>query len=243
MAALLLATPLFMAYEADLPVYQNEECWLKFEYEHRSDTLTNKSFAYHENSTDTVWVLVRIMGFPSEQDRIIPLKQVPTGNHDAISGEHYIPFDDAELLQKYYFIPKGEIEREIPIVLKRTPSLKEADYTLRLTFGTNESFSPGSKETIHKRIVIADQLIQPNSWQSYFLGIYGQEKHRFMIRTTGFKWDDEFMDDVWMYYMQYDQNYCFYLVGVLNKALSEYEAEHGRLYEADGVTPVDFPKF
>lgn len=242
MAVLVIIAPLFIACEEDLPVYQNEECWLKFDYEHSADTLTNKSFAYHEMPTDTVWVTVQLMGFPSEQDRIIPLKQVPVGDHDAVPDEHYVPFDDKELIQKYYFIPKGEVKRKIPIVLKRTLSLKEANYTLRLTIGENEFFSAGSKEVIHKRIVIADQLIQPNNWEEYFLGNYGQEKHRFMIRTTGFKWDDDFMDNVWMYYQQYDQNYCFHLVGVLNRALAEYEAEHGTLYEADGE-PVAFPNF
>ncbi len=157
LAVLLLVAPFFIACEKDLPVYENQECWLKFEYRYWRDTLSNKSFAYHEMPTDTVWVKVQLMGFPADHDRIIPLKQVPVGDHDAVSGEHYVPFDDTELLQKYYFIPKGEVMREVPIVLKRASSLDAADYTLRLTIGENEFFSAGSKESLSKRIVISNE--------------------------------------------------------------------------------------
>lgn len=241
-AILAFVTSLFTACEKDLPVYRNEECWLRFRYENSKDTLTNTSFAYHDMPTDTVWVPVQLMGFPSEQDRVIPLKQVKTGDNDAVSGEHYVPFDNPELIQKFYFMPKGETQRDIPVVLKRTPSLENADYTLRLTIGDNEFFSPGSKESLYKRIVVSGQLVRPNNWYDYFLGEWGKEKHRFMIRTTGLKWDNDYFDNTWTYYVNYDQNYCFYMAGVLYEALAEYEAEHGKLYEADG-TPVEFVNF
>ena len=233
---LLMLSPLFMACEKDLPVYKPEEARLKFVYEYTRDTLTNYSFAYDNINVDTVWVKVRIMGFPEDRDRRISLKQLSTGENDAVPGTHYVAFDD--------FIPRNEIERDIPVVLKRDASLKSADYTLRFTFAPNDDFTYGSKERLHKRILIADQLIKPNNWDSYvehFLGTYGPVKHQFLIDHTQMKWDDKFVDVDWFNYFQFDQMYCFYIQDEMNKELEAYEAEHGTLYEKDN-TPVTFPK-
>lgn len=239
-AALLGTASLFTACEQELPVYSDPQSRLKFNYIYAQDTLTNKSFAYHNSPTDTVWVTVQLMGFPADVDRIIPLKQVPVGEYDAVPGEHYVPFDDPELVSKYYYMPKGEVVREVPIVLKRSSSLETNDYNLRVTIGENEFFSPGAKESLYKRVVISGQLVKPKDWEDYFLGQYGRVKHRFMIDATGFKWDDDYVTNTFYYYQKYDQNYCFYIVGLLSQALAEYEAEHGILYEEDG-TVVSFP--
>lgn len=236
---------LFTACENDLPVYDNQEGGLMFVYERRSDTLTNYSFAYDVIDIDTVWVKARILGFPADRDRAIMLKQLVTGQNDAVSGEHFVPFNDPELMEKFYYIPKGKIEQDLPIVLKRAASLKEANYTLRVSFETNAEFTFGNKDRIYKRIVLADQLIKPNKWDSYckyFLGDYGPVKHQFLIQTTGFKWDEDFVNKNWYDYYTKDQNFCFYMAGAMNDALSEYEAVHGKLYE-EGNRPVSFPKF
>lgn len=249
--AFALILPIICSCEETLPVYENKESGLKFLYLNKDgylstrDTLTNYSFAYDVITIDTVWLRVQILGFPSDKDRKISLKQQFTGENDAVSGEHFIPFNDNELLNKYYFIPKGATEQMIPIILKRAASLKEANYTLRLTFEMNEDFSFVDRDWDFKRIIIADQLIKPNKWDSYcryFLGNYGPVKHEFLIKTSGQKWDDQYVDEVWRSYMLYDQNYCFYFCGEMNKALAIYEAENGVLYE-EGKIPVTFPDF
>lgn len=252
--AILLCTiiaPLLVSCEEDLPVYNNKESGLKFIYKDvygntsRRDTLSNYSFAYDVIEVDTIWLKVQLLGFPMDKDRRISLKQYSTGDNDAVAGEHFIPFDDADLVEKFYYIPKGETVRDIPVILKRAPSLKEANYTLRLIFELNEEFSFVDRDWNFKRIIIADQLIKPNKWDSYckyFLGNYGPVKHDFIIKNSGQKWDDKYVNEVWLNYFQKDQNYCFYFVGAMNEALAAYEKEHGKLYE-EGNIPVTFPNF
>ena len=241
--------PMFTACEKDLPVYENSQCWLKFNYERDADSLVSYSFAYgsSEVTVDTVWVKVQLMGSVEDYDRPIALEQIMTGDNDAVSGEHYVPFDDPELTQKYYFMPKNAIIADIPVVLKRSASLKNANYNLKLTIKNNDVFAVGSKERSTRRILIADQLVKPNKWSSYeyFFGKYSQAKHQFMIDATGNKWDDEYFSDVLDFYLKGDQNYIFWLNGELRAALEEYERVHGEpLYEDEGKTiEVTFPVF
>lgn len=252
--AILLCTfiaPLLVSCEEDLPVYKSDEAGLKFIFRNKEgytstrDTLTNYSFAYDVIDVDTVWLKVQILGSAADKDREITLKQSLTGENDAIAGEHFVPFDDAELKEKFYFIPKGEMQRDIPIVLKRAASLKEMNYTLRLIFELNDDFTFVDRDWSFKRFTLSDQLIKPNKWDSYckyFLGTYGPVKHDFIIKHSGQKWDDKYVDEVWVNYFMKDQNYCFYFNGAMSEALAAYEAEYGRLYE-EGNIPVTFPKF
>lgn len=245
-----LLLPLFTACEKDLPVYDNSQCWLKFDYERDADSLINYSFAYGPSDVmvDTIKIKVKLMGNPEDYDRPITLEQVMTGENDAVVGEHYVPFDDSELMQKYYFIPKNAIQAEVPIVLKRSASLKNANYTLKITFKSTDVFAVGSKERSIYRIVIADQLVKPNGWNStinYFFGTYSQAKHQFLIDTTGKKWDDDYLAGELQGYVSGDQNYIFWLNQQLRAALEEYERVHGEpLYEDEGKTiKVTFPVF
>ena len=72
--------PMFTACEKDLPVYENSQCWLKFNYERDADSLVSYSFAYgpSEVTVDTVWVKVQLMGSVEDYDRPIALEQVMT---------------------------------------------------------------------------------------------------------------------------------------------------------------------
>lgn len=249
-AGAMLLLPLFTACEKDLPVYDNPQCWLKFNYERDADSLTNYSFAYGPSDVmvDTVKVKVQLMGNLEDYDRPIVLEQIMTGDNDAVAGEHYVPFDDPELTQKYYFMPKNAVVTDIPIVLKRSASLKSANYNLKITFKDTNVFAVGSKERSTYRITIADQLVKPNGWDftmEYFFGKYSQAKHQFMIDTTGKKWDDAYIGTELHVYIAGDQNYIFWLNQQLRAALDEYEEVHGEpLYEDEGKTiKVTFPIF
>lgn len=242
--------PMFTACEKDLPIYDNSQCWLKFSYSRDADSLISYSFAYGASDVmiDTVKVKIQLMGNIAEYDRPIALEQIMTGDNDAVSGEHYVPFDDPELTQKYYFLPKNATIAEIPIVLKRSASLKNANYNLKFTIKNNDVFAVGSKERSTRSILIADQLVKPNGWNGtidYFFGKYSQAKHKFMIDTTGDRWDDDYFSNELYIYVSGDQNYIFWLNQQLRAALDEYERVHGEpLYEDEGKTiEVTFPVF
>ena len=239
---LALAAMLWASCEKALPVYENKDCYLKFVYENDADSIVNYSFAYGNDLVDTVWLKVRIMGYTADYDRPVQLRQVLTGKDDAPANERYVAFDDTQLVANYYKIPSGEIEAELPVVLKRAPESDTIEYVLKVAFQENDAFHIGSKENAYKKILISNQLVKPTQWDaycSYYLGEWGKRKHEFMIEVTGEKWDNEYVDEVWTVYFQNDMNYCNYIRSLLVEALAEYEAEHGTMREEDG-TPVSF---
>jgi hypothetical protein len=94
-------------------------------------------------------------------------------------------------------------------------------------------------------------LEQPTNWsQSFFLGAYGQEKHRFLIEQTGEKWDYDYLRYTWGYLEAstdntiYDAAYTAYYKAQIIRKLEKYNAERQAggldvLKEADG-TEVSF---
>ena len=103
----------FTACEKDLQPYNTPGAWLNFAFRESSGDLitsseglydeiydTYYSFALQSATTgtditqDTVWIEVSTMGFLSDQDRQVELQQVVTGENDAVSGVHYVAFDD-----------------------------------------------------------------------------------------------------------------------------------------------------
>ena len=85
-------TGAMVSCEKALPVYINDECYLKFVYENDADSVVNFSFAYGEKQIDTVWLPVRIMGFTVDCNRPVHLRQMETGTTDAVSGDD-VPYD------------------------------------------------------------------------------------------------------------------------------------------------------
>lgn len=240
-----LAVFLFTGCENDLPVYEGGESWLKFEYEYTRDSIINYSFAYGHSSVqiDTVELELQLMGEVKDYDRPFTLKQVPSGGLDAVAGKHYVPFDDKELMTDYV-LPAHATKVTVPVVLKRDPSLKEDNYTLRLTIGETGEFTCGSKERAYRTIAIADELIKPNGWDrlDHFFGTWGKVKHQFMIDMSGNKWDEEYVQGL-VDIMYTEQGYLFYWADFFGQALAAYNANPDNdppLREAGGE-PVTFP--
>lgn len=244
MMGALLLLPIFTGCEDDLPVYDSPQSWLRFTYRYASDTIINRSFAYGSSTAvdDTVKVKLLLMGEISDHDRPFRLEQVMTGDHDAVADEHYVSFDNEELVSKFYILPAGAIEVEAPIVLKRSPSLKQDNYTLKFTVRNTQEFACGSKEWASRRILIADKLVKPNNWGSmceHFFGQYGPVKHQFMIDVSGEKWDEEYVEEI-NNFGSSDQSYLFYLSAFFKEKLDEYNATHETPLCEEGNEPVAF---
>ena len=238
--------------EKDLPVYNDSSNRLIFDYYRPSDTLKNYSFIYESDQViiDTIWYKVHTMGFLTSYNRPFQLEQVLTGENDAVPGKHYVAFDDQELLKKFYYIPANTTGMTIPVVVKRDASLKDHAVNLKFTIKTTDEFSAGYQNKSFMTINLADFLSKPSGWQLYstlYFGEYGVVKHKFLIETTGDKWDNDFLANELFVEDNgvCDRYYIAYLEGVLRTALNKLNADReaqglGKLAEADG-TEVTIP--
>lgn len=229
--------------EKDLPVYSEETCWLNFYYATKSEVHeTDYSFVYSGSSVtqDTVWVSVSTLGFVKDVDRPLALKQVETGENDAVAGTHYVSFDD-ESLKKYYYMPAGATVTKVPVVVLRDASLKTTAVNLQIGIKENENFKPGYEDNQSHLVTISDKLTKPSSWDDnyfdYYVSLYTKGVHQFMIDVTGEKWDDEYINKI-----STDSGYIQYLNTFFKKKLEEVNAARlaaglGVLCEEDG-TPV-----
>lgn len=253
----LLATLFVTSCEKDLPLYDDQQARLNFRYTTPGSTVTNLgdsivgySFVYNSHLTqDTVWLQLRTSGFLSSVDRPFELKQVETGENDAVPGVHYVSFDDPEYKQKYLVVKADSIDVTVPVILLKDASLNDATYSLRIEVKDNEYFKSGYKELKYKRINFTNQLVKPTYWNflmNYYMGSYGKVKHQFMIDNTKYKWDDDYLKSIGVHNSSVDQTFLIYIGNKLYKLLNELNAQRAAqglpdLQEEDG-TFVTFPQ-
>lgn len=194
---------LSVSCEKDYSLFKTTDCYLNFNYgDVTSEEVTEGmsttfySFVYEGDDVkvDTLWFEVVAMGFLSEIDRPLVLKQLPVeGVDNAVPGVHYVAFDDTDLA-KFYRIPRGQNTARIPVVLLRNdPELQKKAMALKFGFGENEFFSPGYEGLIVHTIQISDFLTEPVGWWRANMGSYGQVKHHLMIQWTGEPWDEAYI--------------------------------------------------
>ena len=212
------------------------------------DSLVNYSFVYHHNVVqDTSWLRVGTAGFLSPEDRSLELEQVMTGRNDAVSGKHFVSFDDSSYKQLLK-VPADSIECDIPIIVLNDASLQNSDVTLKVRLKGTSTLLPGYADFITKRITISARLSKPSNWNmlcDWYLGEYGVVKHQFMIDTSGDPWDDDYLLNVAHVDDYSYQDFLRYQANKFNKALVNLNAERvaqglDPLSEADG-TVVSFP--
>ncbi|MDD2425909.1 MAG: DUF4843 domain-containing protein [Bacteroidales bacterium] len=238
--------------EKELEVYNAGE-GLNFLYENAGDTIRNYSFVYVSSTLvqDTIWLNVETIGPLSDKDRSFEFEQIQTGSGDAVSGTHYIPFNDTGL-KNFYVIPSGKSKASVPVVLKRDVSLKTTVINLAIRIKSNETFKLFNPDRNRMTIVYTDQLSQPSCWAHYcttYFGEYGPVKHQWLIEQTKNKWDDDYLSNVLGFTSStvsqngtnsnYDSGYCDYLSQALTVRLDAYNADRisrglDVLKEADG---------
>ena len=245
----LLAVAMLTACEKSLPVYDFPDDALNFEV--TLDEITgeaierNFSFVYQtalstdrqsDVKVDTVWVTARTQGFLSTADRSFELQQISAGTEraDAVAGQHYISFDDAEMKGRLVVLAGANSVR-FPVVVRRDASLADGDVSLYFQLRPNQNFGQGLEPLRTVKLVISDRLAKPTSWSDYYFGAYGQVKHRFMIDHTGLRWDDDFIREL----VSGDWGYIQYLAMLLARELESENASRARqglkpLAEADG---------
>ncbi|PSL49857.1 uncharacterized protein DUF4843 [Chitinophaga niastensis] len=188
------------------------------------------SFAIHPDSVmmDTIKIPVRIIGMAAAQDREVILKAVADST-TATAGTDYT------LLP--YQIPAGAYTANLPVVIKRTTTMKKQTLRLLLEVEPSKDFLPGVPNskgssvvaggTVRYLIKLNDYLTKPANWDTwlvYFFGSYSATKYKFVIQTTGIA---TFSTD-----MPYG---VFSVYSTLCKQkLAEYEAANGPLIDENG---------
>lgn len=188
-------------------------------------------FIMEDIKKDTVWVNVKTMGFPSDEDRPIKLRQIETDKPDAAKpGVHYVGFDDAEL-QKHLVIPKGKVGALIPVVLLRHKDMVEKLFRVNFEIAPNDYFQVGVTESSKFMVTTSDKAEPPKMWDSwwrYAFGTYGDAKLRFIVQVVGFRDMDERSSTGFRTSMQI----------IARQKLEEYNemlGKDGPLKEADGT--------
>lgn len=235
------------ACEKNLDRYESEQDRLNFIITDRDETTPStlrKSFIYDpvDMIRDTVFVPVNSMGFIRDYDRYFKVEQVlenPDSVYNAEPGVHYVSFDDPGVSCMMY-IPAGKMEAYVPVIALRDSTMKDTITVLHLRIIPCEDFLPGDPDRIDQTVELADQLVKPTrGWETFF-GVYGFEKHRFLIEHFDMKFDDETME-IFMADIQYGRYINSRAKNLLAEENAEREARgEGPLTERDG-TIVTFP--
>lgn len=202
-----------------------------------ADSLVSYSFIYHNNvPSDTIWLRVCTAGFLSSVDRYLELEQVTTGVNDAISGTHYMSFDDPAYKQLLR-VPADSLRCNIPVIVYNHPTLQNGDVTLKVKLKATSSLLLGYEDFLTKRINISAVLSKPVNWNmlcDWYLGDYGKVKHQFMIDVSGDPWDDDYLLNVAHVNDYSYQDFLRYKATRFSKALAELNAQRA----AQGLDPL-----
>ncbi|MBL1409492.1 DUF4843 domain-containing protein [Sphingobacterium faecale] len=172
---------------------------------------------------DTVYFDVYALGGKKNKDRFFKIEQEAVPDvENAVPGVHYQSFDKEG--GALCVIKANTVHTQLPVVLLRDESLKKNTVVLKFKLQANEEFVLGEKEKLWREVSYTDQLSKPDGWTAnvsrYYLGDYSAEKHRFMIKVTQQRWDEQMIveavpqTDLMMYYK-----------AVLNAALIKYNNE------------------
>lgn len=139
-----------------------------------------------ERQTDTVYLIVRIMGDAKPVDRVINM--IAADSSTAKAGRDY--------QLGPMIIHANKYQDSLPVYLYKTPEMKDSVFNLFLTIGESADFKPGYTDPgdsysiqsrLKYKISITDQLVEPSRWASYtrWFGTYSKTKFQFMITSTG----------------------------------------------------------
>lgn len=191
-----------------------------------TDTLKPITFFYDEPSIteDTVFFDVYAIGRVANVDRSFTLEQVQVSNVlNAIPGTHYVAFNEPRA-SRHYVIKADSVHAKVPIIILRDPGLKTSTPVLKFNVVTDKNFQVGEIKNLWRKVVMTDRLSQPAAWNAtitLFFGKYSVEKHKFMIETTGDKWDQAYFT-----YVMTDFSMVQYYQAIFQTAVLDYNKAH-----------------
>lgn len=222
-AVIILLAGIFAACEREYEVYNADLSAVSFDQK-GADSLVYSFALIPEANKDTVDIPVKILGFTSSGDRVVNVQTVPEWT-TAQEGVHY---------DKLPCIVKSDsVSGILQVVLHKTDDLAQKEVLIALRIADSEDFVAGPINERNFKIRITNQLIKPNDWLTFF-GDYSVVKHKFIIEVTGkgtnyTEWKNSAMK-------------LIYYMGILNKALYEYNSTHpGQPLTDEYGVPVTFP--
>lgn len=198
---------------------------------------TNFSFAnqIQQDSKDTIFIGMRVMGTAVDYPREIEVKALPATT--AKEGTNFI-------LPKIV-LPAGSLTTEYPIILINSEDLKTNTYHLEVAVAENKDFIQGvvgqanvtTRNIPVYKINFNNQLIQPDYWRyiANYFGDYSNVKYRFMIDVLGFS---DFKPDGIGGNVTYSE-FLNYNVQMKN-ALHDYNEANGPMLDENGLE-ISFP--
>lgn len=229
----------FSCKQENVPAYNGKE-YIQFYSDNPTIASVTSGYSYFfykdaAVQTDTVWFKVATVGGLVKKTsylKFLAFKDTAKTPQypDAVAGTHYVPFDDPAVI-KLMKVEPGQIVADVPVILKRDPSLKQAVYRLHFKIVASDDFLVGDAKHIEGALYVSDKLSQPSRWTStFFLGAYGTVKHQFIIDQSGQRWDDDFIANT----IVNDANIRTYYLFKFSQALKALNAE--RL--AQGLTEL-----
>lgn len=209
-----------------------------------TDTLKRFSFFYSKDDViqDTIFFNIYTIGKPCNYDRAFRLVQLQMENSEnAIPNLHYKAFDSYEMKEKY-MIPKNAVQTLVPIVLLRDASLKEKTVFLKFRIESNNEFLVGDSLFIWRKIEFTAQLSRPSKWDEVggALGEYSFVKHAWMIKVTGFKWDNDYLSYIAPLFAEYDYICSTLRLELLRENREREERGEEKMKDENGVE-ITFP--
>jgi len=150
-------------------------------FDREGEDVQEYSFAFHPGiDLDTVPLIVKLIGYPTDYDREIGLV-INESKTTADAADYWLPSE--------FVLRAGSHIDSIPLVLYKSEKLKESKFTLYLEIKDSEELRSGPVPNCFAQIVFSDMLAKPDWWDEVvvtnFLGKYSDEKYRLFIEDTG----------------------------------------------------------
>lgn len=225
--SLILATTFFYSCEEDEQLMYQEDSRVYF-FKHNTSSTRDSiiySFAFEsaDVSTDTIALRFRILGFPKDYDREIPVQL--TEGSTAKLGYHF-------KINKL-FIPANSSDATADLIFFRRAGLKDSIVNAELQIVENQHFKPGYEDLdlssklnrITYRFSLTDKLNKPSNWETYWKNMFGEYSNtKILFLTELLNYTD--WNAAWLF--PQDQS------NMINKArvgIYEYEKVNGSLID------------
>jgi hypothetical protein len=214
-----------MDYELQGKVYFYERTYMASLEQAISEK--NYSFALQHSALmeDTFYIKVKLMGYPSDRDRIFRAAAVAE-HTTAVEDVHYKLIDGV--------MPAGEYISYLPVLLYRTGDTKKSSVSIKLQLIETKDLTPGNSEFLTFTLTWGDILLRPDHWPDYYFGVYSVNKYRFAIDVLGLTdWPQAERAPSGPQEGVYTIVEIQAFVNRLNEAYREYRGKYGPHYGAD----------
>lgn len=174
LALALLTTGLASCEEEQVGFYASGQDGIYFNYENEKEFEQSVNFADYitaDSAFLSVWVKLKTVGYLSDQDRKVTLKQ-----------EQMEAYRQADIEIPEIVVPAGAAEVNVRVKVLR-PKLQDIKYAVKLSIDGSNGLADGIKEKASFTIYAEETYEQPGVWNSdpkTYFGEWNVAKHRFL---------------------------------------------------------------